>query len=240
MKYELSKAQIASLSKLKQKKFRKLEQKVVIEGRRLLKQLAEWGIYAHELYLGDGEAEIEAQKVYHVNAETLERICESDSPPSIAGLFPLPLERRKAFKLAFYLDGISDPGNMGTIFRIASAFGLECLLLSPSCCEVSSPKVIRASMGAVYKVPFWEAELKQVKEGGVKVVILDMEGSKPLQDYVVTDCPTVIVIGGEAHGIRQENRVLADSSIRIEMSGEMESLNAAVCAGICAYGLASK
>ncbi len=237
---ELSKAQVASLSKLKQKKYRKLEQKVVVEGSRLLNQLAEWGIYALELYLREDASAIRANKTFRVGEEAMQRICDSDSPPAVAGLFPIPKEREREFRFAFYLDGISDPGNMGTIFRIAAAFGVDCLLLSPSCCEVSSPKVIRASLGAVYKVPFRECKLEELKEAGSKVMILDMEGSVSLGDLSLTPEPLVIVVGGEAHGVSVEAKTMADLSIRIEMPGQMESLNAAVCAGICAYELCKK
>jgi len=236
----LSIAHVRKLSKLKQKKFRTLEQKVIVEGYRTLSQLAGWGIIAEELYLVEGQKAITAKAVYHVSHDTMNRICDSDSPPSIAGLFELPKERTLKFNSAFYLDGISDPGNMGTMFRIAAAFGIDCLLLSPQSCEISSPKVIRASLGAVYKVPFYICDYATLKALGHKIIVLDMEGSIALQDYTDKPSPYIIALGSEAHGLSGEIREMAETSLRIDMSGDMESLNVAVCAGICAFQLSKK
>jgi TrmH family RNA methyltransferase len=165
----------------------------------------------------------------------MQRICDSDSPPQIAGLYSIPNETISEFRSAFYLDGISDPGNMGTIFRIAAAFGIECILISPSCCEVASPKVIRSSLGAVYKVPFRTCAATELKAMDTKVIALDMAGKQFLHDYSPDDKPFVMAIGSEAHGLSQDVTAIATLSLRIEMQGDMESLNAAVCAGICAY-----
>ncbi|PKN73345.1 MAG: rRNA methylase [Candidatus Cloacimonetes bacterium HGW-Cloacimonetes-3] len=236
----LSIARIHSLAKLKQKKFRNLEQKVVVEGRRTLQQLADWGIVPEELYLAQGEPALPAKAIYDVTPEIMNRICDSESPPAIAGLYPLPEERSVSFRSAFYLDGISDPGNMGTIFRIAAAFGVDSVLLSTGCCELGSPKVIRASLGAVYKVPFRVCTPSELKALGATVITLDMAGSFALQDYKVPPSAYIMALGGEAHGLSSAIKTMADVSLRIDMPGEMESLNAAVCAGICAFQLCRK
>lgn len=236
----LSISHLSHLTKLKQKKYRSSEQKVVVEGRRVLQQLADWGVTPEELYLAEGEASIPAKAIYQVSPQVMHRICDSETPPAIAGMFPLPQERSVAFRSAFYLDGISDPGNMGTIFRIAAAFGMDCVLLRPGCCELGSPKVIRSSLGAVYKVPFRVCQAEELKALGATIMALDMAGSIALQDYTIPKSPFIIALGGEAHGLTSAIRTLADTNLRIDMPGEMESLNAAVCAGICAYQLCRK
>ena len=232
---ELSLQRIKSLAKLKQKKYRLSEKQVIVECRRTLEQLASWGILAQELYLGEDALPLPAYKTYSISSQALERICDSEHPAGLAGLFPLPQPREMDFSSAFYLDSIGDPGNMGTIFRIAAAFGIQCLLLSPECCEVSSPKVIRASLGAVYKVPYQICPLDKLKSTSAKLIALDMAGSTELKDFCWRDTRFIIVLGSEAHGINPEIRALADSAVRIGMPGEMESLNVAVCAGIAAY-----
>lgn len=224
-----------SLAKLKQKKYRQSEKQVVIEGRRIIEQLLNWGIRAEELYISEYSFALPAKSVYLANSVAMQRICDSDSPPQIAGLYSIPEETYAKFKSAFYLDGISDPGNLGTIFRIASAFGIESLLLSPGCCEVASPKVIRSSLGAVYKVPFRTCTATELKAMETKVIALDMAGKQSLRDYSPDDTPYVMAIGSEAHGLSQDVTAIATLSLRIDMPGDMESLNAAVCAGICAY-----
>jgi len=233
----LSLQQIHYLAKLKQKKYRQIEGKVVVECRRSLEQLAAWGVIPLELYLAGDSKPITAKTIYSVNEQVLSRICDSEHPAKIAGLFALPQPQEVDFRLAFYLDGISDPGNMGTIFRIAAAFNVSCILVSPACCEISSPKVIRASLGAVYKVPFQICPIPKLQSLKAKLIVLDMAGSKELKECSIKDNPHIIVLGNEAHGVSPEILALADSVVRIQMSGEMESLNVAVTAGIAAYQL---
>lgn len=232
---ELSKQQIRDLAKLKLKKNRISEKQVVVEGRRSLEQLGQWGIFAQELYVVAPERPIKATTVFSTSAEGMWRICDSEHPPALAGLFALPEAQEISFQTAFYLDGISDPGNMGTIFRIAAAFGIETILLSPHCCEVSSPKVIRASLGAVYHVPFRICTHEDLKNSEAEIVVLDMQGSTILKDFVPKTKPIIVALGSEAHGLSPELKELAERSVRISMPGKMESLNAAVCAGIVAY-----
>lgn len=208
---------------------------MMVEGRRIIEQLLSWGISAEELYITEDSYALPAKSIYLANSGAMRRICDSDSPPQIAGLYPSPKETFVKFKSAFYLDGISDPGNLGTIFRIAAAFGIECLLLSPSCCEVASPKVIRSSLGAVYRVPFRTCTVLELKELGTPVLALDMAGKQSLHDYSPDDKPFIMAIGSEAHGLSQDVKAIAALFLRIDMPGDMESLNAAVCAGICAY-----
>jgi len=213
---------------------------VIIEGRRILEQLLHWGIRAEELYITQDSYAIPAETIYHAESNAMQRICDSDSPPQIAGLYPTPKERKPNFRSAFYLDGISDPGNMGTIFRIASAFGVEAVLLSPNCCEIASPKVIRSSLGAVYKVPFRTCTAADLKDMNIMLIGLDMAGKVSLHDFCAPAEPFIIAIGSEAHGLSEELKAVTTQFLRIDMQGDMESLNAAVCAGICAYQLCRK
>lgn len=210
---------------------------MVLEGQRLLMQLALWGIKPLELYLSKLDDKLKAEQTYLLKPQEMERICSSDTPPEIAGLYPLPVPKVTKYSQALYLEDIADPGNLGTIFRIASAFGIDCLLLSPQCCEVSSPKVIRASLGAVYAVPYQIGELSELLLPGTKLVSLLMDGRIALQDYIPGAEATVFALGNEAHGLSTETISRADESIRITISGGMESLNAAVCAGIVCHHL---
>lgn len=234
---ELSKAQIHSLAKLKQKKIRLGESLVVVEGRRSLEQLATWGIHPTELYILSGETPLQAETIYSIRPEAMFRICESENPPAVAGLFSLPVARVVDFQTAFYLDEISDPGNLGTIFRIAAAFNIDTVIMSPNCCEISSPKVIRSSLGAVYQVPFRVCKVKDLSALKAQIVALDMKGSMELQDLHPGEKALIVALGSEAHGLSPELKSMASSSIRITMPGAMESLNAAVCAGIVAFQL---
>lgn len=235
----LSKARIMELAKLKQKKYRLEAGKVVIEGSRLINQLASWGIKPLELYGDEPLPELQDVNTHALRPGDMAKICSSEHPPGIAGLYPLPRPHKVAYEIAFYLEDISDPGNLGTIFRIASAFGIGSLLLSPNCCEVSSPKVIRASLGAVYRVPFQVGVLDDMLAPENRLAALVMGGETALHEFIPQSFPWVLAIGSEAHGLSPHTIDKANSTLRIEMSGGMESLNAAVCAGIAAYHLAN-
>lgn len=233
----MSKAKVSELSKLKQKKYRTESQTVVLEGKRLLQQLADYQVLPLELFYVHPPTELLHPQVpaYLLKAQELTRICESEAPSGMAALYALPSERRADFHSALYLDGVSDPGNLGTIFRLAAAFGIEQILLSPACCEVGNPKLLRASMGAVYQVPFASLDHAQLLATDAHKLYLDMQASLALQDYRPQPEPTVYILGGEAHGVSLDLREQLQHSLRIAMSSGMESLNVAITAGILAH-----
>ncbi len=235
----LSRARIGFLAKLKQKKFRQAEGLVVLEGMRLISQLAAYGILPLELYetrntlpdLGDVLR-------YSVKRADLDRICDSEHPAAVAALYPIP--RAGAidnFRKAFYFQEISDPGNLGTIFRSAEAFGVDLILLSPNSCEVASPKVIRASLGACYRLPFAYLSIDKALDLGACNIALDMGGDISLKEFQLGTEPHIFYFGSEAHGLSPEIRGKIKNSISIPMQGEMESVNLAISASILAYQL---
>ncbi len=233
----LSKAKISELSKLHQKKHRQQRQVLVLEGQRLLHQLADYGVHPLELYYAEGsQCSIPPGiPVYQIREAELKKICDSEHPAGIAGLYPLPHERRRDFHSALYLDGIADPGNLGTIFRLAAAFGIAQLFLSPQCCDIGNPKLVRASLGAVYHVAFQTVTHKDLLAMQQDMRFLDMDGTQKLGDIQITTSPCIYVLGSEAHGVSPELKRHIDKSVSIEMVPGMESLNVAVAAGILCY-----
>lgn len=236
---EISKSRMRELRKLQQKKQRLSEGKVVVEGLRTLKQLRDWGIKPLEQYCTAGSSPVWTGVPALVLRDwELGKICDSEHPQGVAALFALPREREVSFRLAFYLDGIKDPGNLGTIFRLAIAFGIGALLLSPDCVEVSSPKVIRASLGSVFKVPFQILEAEQLRSTQAELLLTDASSGEALRSFAPDAArATVIALGSEAHGLSAGVKALADRTLRIEMGEGMESLNVAVSAGIIAHHL---
>ncbi|MCB5265520.1 MAG: RNA methyltransferase [Candidatus Cloacimonetes bacterium] len=235
---EISKQKISDLAKLKQKKYRQEQRLVVVEGQRLIDQLLSFGIKPVEFYYVErSPAGVAGIGSYELTPQQMQRICESENPADLAGLFRLPEERRQKHKRALYLDRISDPGNLGTIFRTAAAFGIEGILLSADCCEIGSPKVIRASLGAVYKVPFHYASPEDLSAEPAKLIAVDMGGSISLSRYQPSPEAEIYILGSEAHGIDPELLGKADLTLRIEMAGKMESLNVAMSAAILCYHL---
>ncbi len=232
---QLSNERLRYLSKLKQKKYRLQEGLVIVEGKRTLAQLFAWGIKPGELYIVEGEPTVSAEINYTVSGQVMKRLCASEQPQKIAGLFSLPKPRKTAFQKAFYLDNISDPGNLGTIFRIAAAFNIDCLILSPDSCEVSSPKVIRASLGAVYQVPFVFCKAENLQEFKAHIYALDAKGKLTLSSFEPPFEPYIVALGNEAKGLSEEILQIAEKIISIPMPGKMESLNVSTAASILAY-----
>jgi TrmH family RNA methyltransferase len=236
---ELSKNRVRELRKLLQKKHRKLEGKVVVEGLRTLRQMRDDGIKPLEQYFTLGqEPAWQDVPAFFVQEWDFSKICDSEHPQGVAALFEMPRERVTGFRRAFYLDGISDPGNLGTIFRIAAAFGLDALLLSPACAEIGSPKVIRASLGNVFKIPFQVLAPEKLRDLGAKLLCTDASTGEPLRSFSPgKDETLLLILGSEAHGVSPELKTLADQCLRIEMDENTESLNVAVAAGIFAHHL---
>nr|MDK2851483.1 methyltransferase, TrmH family [Candidatus Cloacimonadota bacterium] len=236
----LSKAKISELAKLKQKKYRQERGQVVVEGYRLIKQLAAYGINPHEIYFQNELPEFCPSSLsIELSPAAMARICESDHPSELAALYDIPLPRKLDYHTALYLDRIADPGNMGTIFRTAAAFAIEQIFISEGSCEIANPKVIRSSMGAVYKVPHMIMDLEALSYEKSTKVVLDMAGEISLPEYRKQDKATIYILGSEAHGVDQHLLALADIRLRIPMVGEMESLNVAMCSAILAYHLST-
>ena len=137
------------------------------------------------------------------------------------------------------LDNLQDPGNLGTIFRTAEAAGVTGILLSKDCVDVYNPKVIRSTMGAVFRMPFLYVEdlpekIKELQKKSIKTYAAHLRGENAYdeEDYT-TGC--AFLIGNEGNGLRDEVADCADCLIRIPMEGEAESLNAAVAAAVLMF-----
>jgi TrmH family RNA methyltransferase len=134
-------------------------------------------------------------------------------------------------------DQIRDPGNLGTLLRAADAAGVDAVLLPPETTDAFAPKVVRAGMGAHFRLPIhamtWE-EIEQVgKLAGLQVCLADMDGPSCWE----TDLrqPLALIIGGEAEGASEQARKLANQKISIQMAGKTESLNAAVAGSVLMF-----
>ena len=140
--------------------------------------------------------------------------------------------------LILILEKIQDPGNMGTIIRTAEGAGVTGILVSYDSVDVYSPKVIRSTMGSIFRknvVVTYDmiGDIQRVKRKGVEIFAMDMDG-KPMFDEKLTG-PVAFLIGNEGNGLSPEIRDAADKTIRIPMEGRVESLNASVAACLVSY-----
>ena len=139
------------------------------------------------------------------------------------------------------LDGVRDPGNLGTILRTASAFGAQGMILLPGSADPFSSKVLRAAMGAHFRLPIFnktveefESLCKTKAKPAMKILLADMDGAQPCWKVDLKK-PLALVIGGEAAGASAQLYTIADGKVLIPMPAGNESLNAAVAASILLY-----
>ena len=135
------------------------------------------------------------------------------------------------------LDNIQDPGNMGTILRTADSLNMKQIIVSKGTTDCYNSKVVRSTMGAIFRVNVIERELdkviKEMKKREIKVYSTDLKTNKTIYD--VDYKKSAVIIGNEANGVSKEILELSDERIKIPMIGKTESLNAAVATGILLY-----
>lgn len=137
------------------------------------------------------------------------------------------------------LETIQDPGNLGTILRAGEGAGITGVVMNSATADIYNPKVIRSTMGSIYRVPFvyvedWQQAIGRIKAEGIRLYAAHLKGkvSYENEDYR-TD--TGFLIGNEANGLTEETAAMADCYVRIPMAGQVESLNAAVAASILMF-----
>ena len=137
------------------------------------------------------------------------------------------------------LENVQDPGNLGTMFRTGEGAGISGVIMDKCTVDIYNPKTIRSTMGSIFRVPFYITEdlhgtLGQLQKKGIRVYAAHLEGSVCYDEPDYTG-GTAFLIGNEGNGLTAETAKLADTYIRIPMGGQLESLNAAMAAGILMY-----
>ena len=146
--------------------------------------------------------------------------------------------------LLLILDGLQDPGNLGTILRSAEAAGATGILLCEGTVDIYSPKVVRSTMGSIFRLPFAQiGDLREavtiMKKHGIKTAAADMAGNITY-DAFDSAGPVAFIIGNEGNGLSELAKTLTDTFVSIPMAGKTESLNAAVCASLLLFDAARK
>lgn len=137
------------------------------------------------------------------------------------------------------LEDIQDPGNLGTMFRTGEGAGLTGIIMSRETVDLFSPKTVRATMGSIYRMPFYVTEdlhgaIADLHDAGVRTYAAHLRGEKYYDELDLTGA-TAFLIGNEGNGLKKETADLADTYLKIPMEGHLESLNAAMAAGILMY-----
>lgn len=181
-------------------------------------------------------AERDGAELFAVTQAVMESISDTVSPYGIAAACRIPtVGYRKPAGKALLLDGVSDPGNLGTILRTAAACDFSDAYVL-DCADAYSPKVIRATLGALFKVRVYEVNEEQaislVRE--TDSAALDMRGENILTARVTGD-PLLFIAGNEAHGVREVIKKEAKRTYSLPMKNGMESLNVAVATAVAMY-----
>lgn len=183
--------------------------------------------------------------VEFVKDSVFETACETVTPQGVLCVARQPhyeaeeyLSKKGPLRLLF-LEDVRDPGNMGTILRTAEGAGMDLVIMSSGCVDVFNPKVVRSTMGSIFRVPYVVAEdtsemLKELKTAGIETYAAFLKGSESFEKVAYPE-RVAFLIGNEANGLKEETALACDHCIRIPMAGKLESLNAAVAAAVIMY-----
>lgn len=238
----ISKSQIKDIQALQHKKYRQKLGRFLAEGPKIVGELLKekfpvLQIFANDHWLrqhGSDLKNISAIDVIPVTDAELQKLSALSTPAEVLAVCALPDSPpaiRWKQQVVIALETIQDPGNLGTILRIADWFGIQQVCCSPDCADVYHPKTVQASMGSIARVQVWE------------VAIPALLTQSPLQSYAatlsgksITDLPRlnegILLIGNESRGLSKTVVDMADHQITIPRRGRAESLNAAVATGI--------
>lgn len=230
---------------LKDKKGREEQQAFLVEGVRMVREAlsASGGVRAL-LLREDYRPETplpENIPTFLLPAHVFQSVCDTKTPQGIAAVLDLRICAAASGPCLLALDGVQDPGNVGTIIRTADAAGFDGILLSTECADLFSPKVLRSTMGSIFRLGFsfpasLPDALEQLKKDGYSVLSSQLDGD-PFYDRKNVASSFVLVIGNEGNGISDAVKAVATHHLCLPMRGGAESLNAAVAAGIMMYDL---
>lgn len=220
--------------------FRRQQGLFVCEGPKLLEEAVKWdapvelAVKVPEFALPQGLT----CRVVETPCDVLTSIADTVTPQKVLFTCTLPdaaLPDRLSPGRYLVLDGVQDPGNLGTIWRTADALGASGLLLVGPCGEPFAPKAVRASMGACFRLPVWQGSREAVaallKQSGIPLYATALRADTA--DVREVDLSrAAVVIGSEGKGISEEMLSLCEKTLKIPMEEKCESLNAAVAAAI--------
>ena len=247
-----SNARVKELVQLQKKSKVRNEQGVfLVEGVKMYQEIPQEQlvkVYVSETFADKQKEEInrlkDRRKLEYLSDHVFQYVSDTKTPQGILCVVRQStyclediLEAEDAHLLV--LDNLQDPGNLGTILRTAEGAGVTGIIISKESVDIYNPKVIRSTMGSIYRVPFVYVEdlneaIAKVKAHGIFTYAAHLDGknSYDKEDYTKK---TAFLIGNEGNGLRKEIADLADTWIRIPMQGQVESLNAAIATSVLMF-----
>ncbi|MBR2441755.1 MAG: RNA methyltransferase [Clostridia bacterium] len=229
---------IKQTAALKEKKARKEQGVFLVEGRKMSMECLASGFEIEHTFLAEdyaGDVSAFVNPVW-VSNDVFARLSDEKTPQGVLCRVKIPQRTLCVPKAScLFLDGVSDPGNLGAIIRTANAAGYNEIYLTEECADPYSPKSVRASMSGIFFTKIYRAprvEILSVLEG-TPIVVADMGGENAFSFRAPQKL--ALVIGNEGNGVSDEVRAKAAHTVKIPMQATQESLNAAVSAGILMY-----
>lgn len=229
--------------KLHQRKGRKQTQAFLGEGYHLLEEAWKSSQQIKEI-IAEAEAELpewtSGIPVERVSKEVFRRISQTQTPQGIAAVIQMSKEKEVRGDRLILLDRIQDPGNLGTIIRTADAAGMDGIVLGKGTADIYNDKVVRATQGSLFHLPFYEADLKEevalLQQKGYEIWATALEDAMYYYDAEVPE-KVALILGNEGAGVEPELIGQANKRISIPIYGKAESLNVSIAAGILMYHL---
>ena len=249
---------LKSAAKLVQSKKERMERKEFLtEGYRLCMDALQSGkkpkrVFVTEQLLKKENCEVilaNCEETYLIPSQLAQKLSDTQSPQGIFCVFSMPDNRDEIAKKSLeqtqrkrviVLSSLQDPGNIGTIIRSCEAFGIDLIVMSSDCPDLYSPKMIRATMGGVFRMPVLvtdclKEEILSMKQNGMRVYAAALKQHAIPIVEVSFEYPSAVVIGNEANGLTEEIIGVCSAAMIIPMQGRAESLNAATAASIAAW-----
>ena len=222
----------------------------IIEGVRMFMEAPNWRIndvYVTEEFLNhiseDVREKLSETGYEVVSSEVMIKMSDTTSPQGVlCTIKSLEYDLSQILQsgsLFILLDGLQDPGNLGTIFRTSEAAGVDGIILSRDCVSIYNPKSVRSTMGTLFRMPFVYVDdmvlaMDEMKAIGVSTYAAHLKGKKDYDEFDYK-APTAFIIGNEGAGISEKVAENADNYLKIPMEGNVESLNAAIAASVLLY-----
>ncbi len=244
---------IKNIKKLKEKKYRDLNKEFIVEGIKLVEEAIQENADIKKIVICEDCAnsgmikkslmyEIAKKDCVYVTEKVFETLSDVTNPQGILAVIGQKGNEEQIKydeDIILVLDGIQDPGNLGTILRTLDSVNLTQVIVSNKTVDAYNPKVVRSTMGAIYRVNVIQVEnleqtLKNVKKHKFEVVSTSLDTNETI--YSIDEYKKMaIVIGNEANGVSKEILDMSDRKVKIPMLGKTESLNAAVATGVILY-----
>ena len=243
---------IKHIKKLKDKKYRDENNEYIVEGVKLIEEAVQEKAKIKKIIVCEDTTrtyeiptqvmlEIAKYECLYVTDKIFSSITQVTNPQGVMAIIEKNSENQEidyTQDIIIALDNVQDPGNLGTILRTVDSIGLSQIIVSKDTVDAFNSKVVRSTMGAIFRVKIIEVEnlvqsIKEMRKHHFKLMVTSLQTENSIYDIEFNK--KIIVIGNESNGVSKEIQDMADEKVKIPMLGKTESLNASVAAGVVMY-----